>query len=290
MHFAQVRDNNRGTTASPVDTRQVLTDWSHLMARMPRAVTPRDALIEENIGLVVHIANRVANRLPHERDRDDLISAGLIGLVEAATRFDPSRELPFSSFAGMRIEGAILDSLRQADRLPRSVRQTQRQIEAAEIALTTRLGRTPSAAEVAHRAGLSRGELHEARTMIAAGIVESLDRVTADDATSFAELVADACGIDDQLAEREAAAVVRAAVLQLPERHRFVILGCMFEGRPLRELAVTLGVTRSRVSQLKDEAIRQLRVMLVSSPSLDLHDNPTSPHGRRARGPLAMST
>lgn len=281
MHFAQARDNSRGTAASLVDTRQVLTDWSHLMARMPRAVTPRDALIEDNIGLVVHIANRVANRLPQERDRDDLISAGLIGLVEAATRFDPTRELPFSSFAGMRIEGAILDSLRQADRLPRSVRQTQRQIEAAEVALTTRLGRTPSATEVADRAGLSPGELHDARTMIAAGIVESLDRVAVDDATSFAELVADASlGIDDQLAEREAAAVVRAAVLQLPERHRFVILGCMFEGRPLRELAVTLGVTRSRVSQLKDEAIHQLRVMLASSPSLDLLEHRKPPQHR----------
>ena len=92
------------------------------MARMPRAVSARDALIEDNIGLVVHIAHRIAGRMPNERDRDELIGAGMIGLVEAATRFDPERGMPFSSFAGLRIEGASEHTLRNLTvRLPLGV-------------------------------------------------------------------------------------------------------------------------------------------------------------------------
>jgi len=258
------------------------------MARMPRVVSARDVLIEENIGLVVHIANRIATRLPHERDLDDLVSAGMIGLVEAATRFDPARGMPFGSFAGMRIEGAILDSLRQADRLPRSLRHTQRRIDAAENTLTADLGRSPSSAEVARAAGLSLRDLHDARGQIAAGTVESIDRVAVDDTPSFADLVSDATrGIDEHLAEQEAAAAVRKAIGQLSERHRFVIIGCMFEGRPLRELAVTLGVTRSRVSQLKDEAIRQLRIALADQATIDLTAAERDRHAGRRRGERA---
>lgn len=256
------------------------------MARMPRVVSARDALIEENIGLVVHIANRIANRLPNERDRDDLISAGMVGLVEAASRFEPARGMPFGSFAGLRIEGAILDSLRQADRLPRSLRHTQRRIDAAELALTTDLGRSPNSIEVARAAGLSLSELHEARGQIAAGVLESIDRPAGGGTPSFAEFVCDpARGIDEQIADQESAIAVRTAVGRLSERHRFVIIGCMFEGRPLRELAVTLGVTRSRVSQLKDEAIRQLRIALTKQETIDLaraeRESPASAAVRR---------
>jgi RNA polymerase sigma factor FliA len=242
-----------------------------LMARMPRILSARDALVEANIGLVVHIAQRIANRLPLERDRDDLMAAGMVGLVEAATRFEPSRGMPFSSFAGLRIEGAILDTLRQADRLPRSVRQLQRRIDAAEYTLTVELGRMPSSVEVAAAVGLSLDELHGARTSIAAGTVESIDRTSGEEAAGIADVVVDPTpGLDELVVDAESAAAVRKAMGTLSERHRFVIIGCMFENRPLRELAATLGVTRSRVSQLKDEAIRHLRQVLTDQPTIDL--------------------
>jgi RNA polymerase sigma factor for flagellar operon FliA len=256
---------------------------------MPKVISARDALIEQNIGLVVHIANRIAARLPHERDRDDLVSSGLVGLVEAATRFDAERGMPFSAFAGLRIEGAILDSLRQADRLPRSLRHTQRSIDAAEASLTGELGRLPTSQEIADATGMTLRELHEARTLITAGTIESIDRLCSDDVLPVAELLADAPGgLDDQFSDRESAAAVREAIQLLSERHRFVILGCMFEGRPLRELAITLGVTRSRVSQLKDEALRQLRVHLSDVPTIDLTTSERERHAqaraRAARG------
>lgn len=258
------------------------------MARMPRAVSARDALIEDNIGLVVHIAHRIAGRMPNERDRDELIGAGMIGLVEAATRFDPERGLPFSSFAGLRIEGAILDSLRSADRLPRAVRSVQRRIEQAETVLTARLRRTPTSAEIAAECELSVDELHTARAQIAASGIDSLDRVVSDERLTIAEVLADPAGrIDDELADRETAAAVRAAIGHLSERHRFVIIGCMFEGRPLRDLAVALGVTRSRVSQLKEEAIRHLRVLLAEQGTIDLTGVPAMRRPvRRAGAPI----
>lgn len=241
------------------------------MARTPRAISERDSLIEENIGLVVHIARRVAGRLAGVRDRDELVAAGMVGLVEAATRFDPTRGMPFSSFAGLRIEGAILDALRQADRLPRSVRALQRRIDTAEATLTSRLGRTPRADEVADACGVSVETLHGVRAQVAAGIVDSLDRSVAEDRVSLAEIVPDtARAFDDEVVDRHAADEVRKALAHLSERHRFVIIGCLFEGRQLRELATTLGVTRSRVSQLKDEAIRQLRAILAERETIDL--------------------
>lgn len=241
------------------------------MARTPRTISARDALIEENIGLVVHIARRIARRMPNERDRDELVAAGMVGLVEAASRFDPTRGMTFSSFAGLRIEGAILDALRQADRLPRGVRTMQRAIEAAEVALTSRLGRAPSSTEVADACNVTVPELHAARAQVAAGAVDSLDRQIGEERGTLGDLVADPSGrIDDLVADREAADEVRAALGHLSERHRFVILGCMFEGRQLHELATALGVTRSRVSQLKDEAIRQLRAHMADRGTIDL--------------------
>jgi RNA polymerase sigma factor FliA len=257
------------------------------MARMPRAVNARDALIEENIGLVVHIAHRIAGRLPSERDRDELVAAGMVGLVEAATRFDPERGMPFSSFAGLRIEGAILDTLRQSDRLPRAVRTLQRRIEQTETMLTARLRRTPTSAEVAEACEMTCEDLHTARLHIASGGVDSLDRTTTDERVRVADLLADtAVLVDDQVADRDAADAVRAAIAHLSERHRFVIIGCMFEGRPLRDLAVALGVTRSRVSQLKEEAIRQLRAILAEQGTIDLTGTTLPrPNGRRVANP-----
>ena len=116
------------------------------MARMPHTLQDaRDRLVEENIGLVVHIAHRVAGRLPSDIERDELVAAGMLGLVEAATRFDADRGMPFAAFAGLRIEGAILDLLRSTDRLPRAVRRVQRRIEHSETRLLARLGRQPGA-------------------------------------------------------------------------------------------------------------------------------------------------
>ena len=241
------------------------------MARTPRAISERDALIEDNIGLVVHIARRVAGRLAGARDRDERVAAGMVGLVEAASRFDPTRGMSFSSFAGLRIEGAILDALRQADRLPRSVRALQRRLDTTEATLTSSLGRAPRPSELAEACGLSLETLHAVRAQVAAGVVDSLDRAVAEDRLTLAEVVPDtARAFDDEVADRHAVDEVRKALAHLSERHRFVIIGCLFEGRQLRELATTLGVTRSRVSQLKDEAIRQLRAILTERETIDL--------------------
>ena len=255
------------------------------MARMPRMLQDaRDRLVEENIGLVVHIAHRVAGRLPSDIERDELVAAGMLGLVEAATRFDAERGMPFAAFAGLRIEGAILDLLRSTDRLPRAVRRVQRRIEASETRLLARLGRQPSADEVAEDAGMSVDELHRVRAWIASGNVESLDLRDRDDTLRYEAAVPEGESVEDLVIDSESHRAVRLALGSLSERHRMVIIGCMFEGRQLRELADLLGVTRSRVSQLKEEAIRQLRLVLAEQELIDLTAEELEQESRRRRG------
>lgn len=252
------------------------------MARMPHSLQDaRDRLVVENIGLVVHIANRVANRLPADIDREDLIAAGMLGLVEAATRFDPERGMPFAAFAGLRIEGAVLDCLRSMDRLPRAVRRTQRRIDTVDTRLTAELGRAPSSQELADGAGLPVDELHRTRGWIAAGQVESLDLRDRDDSASADRTPVAEDRVEDLVIDAEARRAVRAALGSLSERHRIVIIGCMFEGRQLREIAELLGVTRSRVSQMKDEAVRQLRLALAEQDLIDLTESELEQQRRR---------
>lgn len=254
------------------------------MARMPHPMQDaRDRLVQENIGLVVHIAHRVASRLPADVEREELVASGMLGLVEAATRFDPDRGMPFAAFAGVRIEGAILDLLRTTDRLPRAVRRLQRGIETAEAKLTAELGRVPSSAEVADAAGVSIDELHRTRGWIAAGHVDSLDLRDRDESSIHERIPATEDDVEDLVIDAEARQALRTALGSLSERHRIVIIGCMFEGRQMRELADLLGVTRSRVSQMKDEAVRQLRLALADRHLIDL-TGPELEQQRRRRG------
>ncbi len=254
------------------------------MARMPHTMQgARDRLVQENIGLVVHIAHRVANRLPSDVEREDLVAAGMLGLVEAATRFDPERGMPFGSFAGLRIEGAILDLLRTTDRLPRAVRRMQRRIDASETRLTAELGRVPSAMELAEATGIPVEELQRTRGWIAAGHVESLDLRDRDDASVYDKAAASEDQVEDLVIDAEARQALRAALHTLSERHRIVVIGCMFEGRQMSEIAELLGVTRSRVSQMKDEAVRQLRLELAERNLIDLTGAELEQQQRRRR-------
>lgn len=258
------------------------------MARTPQPpTTARDRLVEENIGLVVHIANRVGNRLPGDLEREELVAAGMLGLVEAASRFDAARGMPFASFAGLRIEGAILDLLRSTDRLPRTVRRVQRRIDLSETRLTAELGRQPTPNEVSAHAGITTDELHRTRAFVAAGTVESLDLREREEGGHGTAALSEQ-QVEDLVVGAEDRRAVRNALGSLSERHRMVIIGCMFEGRQLRELADLLGVTRSRVSQMKDEAIRQLRLTLAAQDMIDLTEAERDSQRRRRRPRLGV--
>ena len=237
------------------------------MTRWTRGRQPRDEVtlrIEHHLPLVRHIVFQVAGHFPRHVDREELARAGALGLVEAARRFDDARGVPFDRFAARRIRGAILDAVRAADWAPRSVRNLARRLEQVEQHLATELGRVPSFEEMATALGISRAELSHLQDRMFRSVVLALEHeVTGDidEDLTLVDVLRDCREREpaEELEHRELRALVRDAVLLLPERHRLVIIGYFLEDATSQALASFLGVTESRVSQLRSEALVMLR-------------------------------
>lgn len=221
------------------------------------------ACIEENLPLVRHIVFQVAVHFPRHVDRDELARAGALGLVEAAHRYDEARGVPFNRFAAQRIRGAILDAVRSADWAPRSVRTVARAIEQAGSRLTSDLGRAPSQEELAKAVHISPEELVRLQTKINRSMVLALDHPvgdTEDEVVTLGDtLFLDGPDVFEELERTELNAYVRDAIRHLPERSRLVVVGYFLEGRTSLELAELLGVTESRISQVRSEALAMLK-------------------------------
>lgn len=220
--------------------------------------------IEEHLPLVKHIVFQVAVHFPRHVDRDDLARAGALGLVEAARRYDESRGVPFDRFAAQRIRGAILDAVRAADWAPRSVRTLARRLESVEQRLASELGRVPGSDEMADALGMSRQELSRLQDKLFRSVVLALEHEVNDDSEedlTLVDVLRDRGAVDplEELEARELHAYLRDAVNLLPERQRLVVVGYFLEGRTSQELARFLGVTESRVSQLRSEALAMLK-------------------------------
>lgn len=218
-------------------------------------------LVEEHLALVEHIVLKASANFPRFVDRQDLVAAGTVGLIEAATRFEAGREVPFASFASRRIKGAVLDAVRSADWAPRSVRQQVREAEDASQSLANRLGRRPTDAEVEGQLGLGSGDLAQLRGQVDRGVVQALDSRHGGDGYDAADRLTDRTqsGPDEVVEDEETRGYLRAALRHLPERHRLVIVGYYLEGRSFEQLAGLLGVTTSRVSQLRSDALDMMR-------------------------------
>lgn len=220
-------------------------------------------VVEEQIPLVRHIAFQVATRFPRHVDREELVRAGMLGLVEASRRYDPARGVPFGRFAAQRIRGAVLDAARSNDWAPRSVRAAARKIEAAEQDLTRTLGRSPSREELAAELGQTTGELATTQDQLRRALLLALDHrvADADEELTLGDVLTDRTESqpDERLEQRELHAYLRDAVALLPERHRTVVWGYFFGGRSSLDLADELGVTESRISQLRSEAMEMLK-------------------------------
>ena len=227
--------------------------------------TPDSArLIEEHLPLVRHIVFQVAVHFPRHVDRDELARAGALGLVEAARRYDEARGVPFDRFAAQRIRGAILDAVRAADWAPRSVRTLARKLEAAEQRLATELGRVPSLREMADELGITLAELSKLQDRLFRSVVLALEHEVTDDVDeelTLVDVLVDRTAVEplEELGTRELHAYLRDAVELLPERQRLVIVGYFLENRTSLELARFLGVTESRISQLRSEALAMLK-------------------------------
>jgi RNA polymerase sigma factor for flagellar operon FliA len=185
-------------------------------------------------------------------------------LVEAARRYDESRGVPFDRFAAQRIRGAILDAVRAADWAPRSVRTLARKLESVEQRLATELGRVPSSAEMAQALDMTRDELSRLQDRMFRSVVLALEHEVSDDTDedlTLVDVLRDRTALEplEELETRELHAYLRDAVELLPERQRLVIVGYFLEGRTSQDLARFLGVTESRVSQLRSEALAMLK-------------------------------
>jgi RNA polymerase sigma factor FliA len=222
------------------------------------------ARIEAHLPLVKNIVFQVAVHFPRHVDRDELARAGALGLVEAARRWDAERGVPFDRYAARRIKGAILDAVRAADWAPRSVRAVARRIARAEQELTSKLGRLPSSAEMAAELDVPVEDLARLSDRIYRSVVLALEQPVHDagaETVSLMEVLRDTTQLsaEDELEARELVGYLHDAIELLPGRHRIVIVGYFLDGRTSVELAGFLGVTESRISQLRSEALELLR-------------------------------
>lgn len=232
------------------------------------ANTPRERLILEYASLIKYIAQRIAARLPANIELDDLISSGVIGLMDAIDKYDVSRDNKFKTYAEFRIRGAILDELRAQDWVPRSVREKAKQLERCYSKIEQEKGRQATDEEVCEQLGVSREEFHEMLNQ-----VRSVSLLSFDDVSNFSK--ADKRSLHGYgetnnksptpFSEVNVAAlkrIIAESIRDLPEKQRLVLSLYYYEDLNLKEIGRVLDVTESRVSQLHTQAILRLKAKL----------------------------
>jgi RNA polymerase sigma factor for flagellar operon FliA len=252
--------------------------------RSARDVDAREAaLVDEFLPLVGYLVNETASKLPSHVNRDDLTSAGMMALAQAARSYDESRGVPFARYATMRIRGGLIDELRSADWASRSVRTKARQRAAAMEALSASLGRVPTAKEIAEYLGVTLDELASVEEDVHRSVVLSIHGLP-DGGELESMLAHDEPGPEQVILSRERNAYLLDAVEALPERLRAVVVGSFFEERPMAEIALELGVTESRISQMRSEALALIRdglTAVLEPTSLPTQDRPDGCVARR---------
>lgn len=206
------------------------------------------------------VARRLARRLPAHVEIDDLISSGVIGLMEAAERFDPKRVDRFEAFAEFRIRGAMLDDLRSRDTLSRDMRRLSNELREATRRLEAQLGRSPDQEELAKTLGVDVEELYARQQKLSGSSVVGID----DAGPDFLERTSDDTAPDpfEETAHRETLTRLSEGIEQLPEKMQQVLSLYYTENLNLKEIGNVLGVTESRVCQIHGEATRRLREVL----------------------------
>lgn len=224
----------------------------------PARAAELERLCREHLPVVGYEVRSLSARLPSHVAVDDLTSAGMHALAAAAASFDASRGVPFGRYAATRIKGALLDELRSMDWASRSVRTRAREQDAARGVLTAELGREPAERELAARMGMSVEEVREVSHSVHRSVVVRIDTLV-DAGVGDSVLPRVERTPEDVVVDNEREAYLTAAVESLPERLRTVVRAVFFEDRLLKDVAEELGVTESRVSQLRSEALVMLR-------------------------------
>jgi len=223
----------------------------------------RESLIVEHVPLVRYLVGRIAIRLPRHIDRGDLESAGLVGLIDAVDKFDPSRQIKLKTYAEFRIRGAILDELRSRDWLPRSVRDKCNALDAAYLEVERKFGRPARDEEVAEYMELGMEAFYAIVNEVNSGaIINMCDIGFNDDDESMAyNLLLDSSIPDfsSLLSAKDGRKRLAKGIDSLPEKERLVIALYYYEELTLKEVGEVLGVSESRVSQIHTKAICRLK-------------------------------
>lgn len=229
----------------------------------------REELIREYTPLIKFIAQKIAVRLPSNIELDDLISSGVIGLMDAIEKYDPTRDNKFKTYAEFRIRGAILDELRAQDWVPRSVRDKAKLLDKTVADLEAAMGRQATDEEVASKLNMTLDEFFELVNQVRPVSVLSIDEIASFsnvDKKSLMSLLEDVKVANPyiQLNLKSVKDVITGAIEELPERQRLVLSLYYYEDLNLKEIGKVLRVTESRVSQLHAQAISRLRQKLTA--------------------------
>ncbi len=227
----------------------------------------KDLVIAEYAPLIKFIAQKIAMRLPSNIELDDLISSGVIGLMDAIDKYDETRDNKFKTYAEFRIRGSILDELRAQDWVPRSVRDKAKLLDRATTKLEAQLGRTPEDEEVADHMGVSMDEFYSLVNQVKPVSVLSIDEQATYSTVDKRSLLSIVDGYKGQnpffqVSSKKVKKMIAKSIESLPERQRLVLSLYYYEDLNLKEIGKVLRVTESRVSQLHAQAVTKLKLKL----------------------------
>ena len=228
----------------------------------------REEVIKRYSPMIKYVANRIAMRLPPHIEVDDLISVGVLGLMDAISKYDSSRGAKFKTYAEFRVRGAILDELRAMDWVPRSIRQKASNVDKVVQALQAKLSRSPEDEEVAKEMGISLDQFHDTLNETKSIPIFSLEDLgiakESGEQQSLLDCLAGKADADPQTQIRlvELKGIIAKAIDALPEKERLMVSLYYYEELTMKEIGAVLEITESRVSQIHSKAVYRLRTKL----------------------------
>lgn len=259
----------------PLSAEQLKNAWiDYKVYKDPQA---RVDLISHYSYLVKITSGRLVTSIPGGMDKEDLVGAGVIGLIKSVDQFDPTRDVKFETYAIALIRGAILEMLRDEDWVPRSIREKLKALDRAQMTLETKFGRPATEREISEHLSISEMEVSELMVRMGRTNVYSLDDILGngqnegDDSVHFVEMIVDEnASTSGEVEGREIRRILAVGIDHLPERERMVVALYYFEGLTFKEIGKLLGVSESRVYQLHTQAMGRLRNFMKEQSSVNV--------------------